>query len=161
MLCIVLSIVQKIPGDDFTDINATRSQDAVIIETNEQDVEEASTADIRKRDDSAAEVAPDVALVPTREEHVIGRIGASDGGGGVPFERYSSLGQRDGCESREASNGTGLFSDEKEEAGKISLNSHIRPDSSSPFLLKILSSSVPANVTTDTNPLFSLMHLQA
>lgn len=117
----------------YGDADATKSQDAVITEISEQDVEEASTAEVRStrpaiEDDANVQIA----------------VGIN---GDVPavalnFEQTSSLSQRDGYESREASNGTGLYGyDEKVEAGSLTLNP-LKPhtnSSSLPVLLKFWS----------------------
>jgi tRNA (guanine9-N1)-methyltransferase len=93
----------------YGDADATKSQDAVITEMSEQDVEEASTAEVRStrsaiEDDANVQIAVGI----------IGDVPAVD----LNLEQISSLSQRDGYESREASNGTGLYGyDEKVEAG--------------------------------------------
>lgn len=108
--------VQNAPSNVFVDLNSTRSQEAVITEISEQDVEEASTAEMGKRDFSVAEAVPDVGVAAGQVEIAVGGFGEPTHED-APLERFSSLGQRDGYESREASNGTGLFGDDKEEAG--------------------------------------------
>lgn len=90
-------------------IKRAQSQDAVIIEENpSDDLEEASTAENQKREPVLS------------EEGSLGGFGTveipnGDLGGDIS---RSPAEQRDGCESREASNCTGLFFDDKEETGK-------------------------------------------
>lgn len=116
----LLPNVQNAPSNVFVDLNSTRSQEAVITEISEQDVEEASTAEMGKRDFSVAEAVPDVGVAAGQVEIAVGGFGEPTHVD-APLERFCSLGQRDGCESREASNGTGLFGDDKEEAGLFCL----------------------------------------
>jgi hypothetical protein len=94
-------------------IKRAQSQDAVIIEENaSDDLEEASTAENLKREPVLS------------EEGSLGGFGTveipnGDLGGDISRSPAVSLEQqRDGCESREASNCTGLFFDDKEETGK-------------------------------------------
>ena len=112
-------------------MDITKSQDAVITEISEQYVEEASTAEVSNRPTAAAQ---DASVEPGNVQIAVGGIGdvspamhgdSAAGHGDLPLERFSSLGQRDGYESREASNGTGLYGcDEKVETGtKISISS--------------------------------------
>jgi hypothetical protein len=105
-------------------VDITKSQDAVITEISEQYVEEASTAEVSNRPAAAVE---DAAVEPPNVQIAVGGIGDVPPAMHVnlPLEKFSSLGQRDGYESREASNGTGLYGfDEKVEAGtKTSMSS--------------------------------------
>lgn len=100
---------------------ATKSQDAVITEISEQYVEEASTAEIGTRPAVESSVHDGPSGEPAANVQIAtGGVGdvPSAAHGDLPLERFSSLGQRDGYESREASNGTGLYGfDEKVEAG--------------------------------------------
>lgn len=101
-------------------MDITKSQDAVITEISEQYVEEASTAEVSNRPAAAAESVKDPSVEPDNVQIAVGGIGDVPASmhGDLPLERFSSLGQRDGYESREASNGTGLYGfDEKVEAG--------------------------------------------
>jgi len=93
-------------------IKRAQSQDAVIIEENpSDDLEEASTAENLKQEPVLS------------EEGSLGGFGIveipnGDLGGDISRSPVVSLEQqRDGCESREASNCTGLFFDDKEETG--------------------------------------------
>lgn len=106
----------------YGDVDTTKSQDAVITEISEQYVEEASTAEVGTRTAAAAAVTSSKQDATSVEpvQIAVGGVGGVPAAthGDFPLERFSSLGQRDGYESREASNGTGLYGyDEKVEAG--------------------------------------------
>ncbi|XP_024366712.1 uncharacterized protein [Physcomitrium patens] len=106
--------------DAVGDVNITKSQDAVIAEISEQYVEEASTAEVGKRSAATAESVQGASVDPASVQIAVGGIGDVPGivHQELPLERFNSLSQRDGYESREASNGTGLYGyDEKEEPG--------------------------------------------
>ncbi|KAG0590503.1 hypothetical protein M758_1G111500 [Ceratodon purpureus] len=116
------AVQQDAPTDIHRDVDITKSQDAVITEISEQYVEEASTAEVSNRPAAAVESVKNASDEPDNVQIAVGGIGdvpaAMHGHGNLPLERFSSLGQRDGYESREASNGTGLYGfDEKVEAG--------------------------------------------
>jgi len=102
-------------------VGATKSQDAVITEISEQYVEEASTAEVGTRPAVESSVQDAPSVEPAANVQIaVGAVGDVPAAMHVnlPLERFSSLGQRDGYESREASNGTGLYGyDEKVEAG--------------------------------------------
>lgn len=108
------------PVDVHKDVNITKSQDAVIAEISEQYVEEASTAEVGKRSAVKVKIEKDPLVDPASVQIAVGVVGDVPAAvhGDLPSERLSNLSQRDGNESREASNGTCLYSnDEKEEAG--------------------------------------------
>lgn len=118
---------QDVPTNVYGDADITKSQDAVITEISEQYVEEASTAEVGNRSAAAVKSVEYASVEPDNVQIAVGGIGDVPAAMHVPshLERFSSLGQRDGYESREASNGTGLYGlDEKVEAGtKISTSS--------------------------------------